>query len=191
MQRLIMPSFALVINLVFFISILGACTKDGYIYNYLNSIESSDVVVMNTGSFRATPPVTVTPLPDTKELKCLADNIYFESLIEPIAGQIAVANVTMNRVKSEWFPNTVCEVVWQSKQFSWTHDGRSDTPLVGKQYNAIYKLAEMVYTGKINDITEGATFYHADYVTPAWAKKMDRKVVKIGRHIFYWNKDIH
>lgn len=190
MQKLIMPTFALVINLAFFITILGACTKDGYIYNYLNSTESADVII-NAAVLKTTSPVIAAPLADTKELKCLADNIYFESLIEPIAGQIAVANVTMNRVKSEWFPNTVCEVVWQSKQFSWTHDGKSDNPLVGKQYNAIYKLAEMVYTGKINDITEGSTFYHADYVNPAWAKKMDRKVVKIGRHIFYWNKDIH
>lgn len=180
MKKLMIPTIAIAVNLAFVVTILGACSKGGYIYNYLNA-----------------PPKTLAThvagrvIVDGKELKCLADNIYFESLIEPIAGQIAVANVTMNRVASEHFPNTVCEVVWQSKQFSWTHDGKSDKPLAGKQYDDIYNLAEKVYTGKLPDITEGSTFYHADYVSPAWAKKMDRKVVKIGRHIFYWNKDIH
>lgn len=171
MKNTKMATLALAVNVTFIATIVSACSKDGYIYNYMNQKE-------------------VVQLPP-KQIRCLADNIYFESLIEPVAGQIAVANVTMNRVKSEWFPNTVCEVVWQNKQFSWTHDGKSDIPLVGKQYNDIYKLAQMVYTGQIEDITEGSTFYHADYVSPAWAKKMDRKVVKIGRHIFYWNKDIH
>ena len=150
-----------------------------------DSIEPAPVVV------KAQTSIAVNVILDVKEVGCLADNIYFESLIEPVAGQLAVANVTMNRVASEHFPNTVCEVVWQKKQFSWTHDGKSDKPLVGKQYDEIYNLAEMVYTGKLPDITEGSTFYHADYVNPSWAKKMDRKVVKIGRHIFYWNKDIH
>lgn len=135
-------------------------------------------------------PIAVNVVLDAKELECLANNIYFESLSEPVAGQIAVANVTMNRVASEYFPNTVCEVVWANSQFSWTHDGKSDTPVAGKQYNDIYKLAKDVYTGKIGDITEGSTFYHADYVNPGWAKRMDRKVVKIGAHIFYWHEGI-
>jgi len=62
------------------------------------------------------------------EIKCLADNIYFEALTESDAGKIAVANVTMNRVKHPAFPNSVCDVVWEPKQFSWTHDGKSDKP---------------------------------------------------------------
>lgn len=149
-----------------------------------DSIEPAPVVV------KAQTSIAVNVILDVKEVGCLADNIYFESLIEPVAGQIAVGNVTMNRVASKHFPNTVCEVVWQKKQFSWTHDGKSDKPLAGKKYDDIYKLAEMVYTSKLTDITEGSTFYHANYVNPAWAKKMDRKVVEIGRHIFYWNKDL-
>ena len=118
------------------------------------------------------------------ELKCLADNIYFEALIESQAGQIAVANVTMNRVKSKHFPNTVCDVVWERKQFSWTHDGKSDVPGSKKAYDRIYKVAKMVYDGTVPDITEGATFYHADYVNPSWNKVMTR-VAKIDSHIFY------
>jgi|DEB0MinimDraft_10_1074344.scaffolds.fasta_scaffold00577_19 spore germination cell wall hydrolase CwlJ-like protein len=155
-----------------------------FVWNTLTAAQPTPVAEVKSHHIVANIPT------DVKELKCLADNIYFESLIEPLAGQIAVANVTMNRVNSPHFPNTVCEVVWANKQFSWTHDGKSDTPVAGKQYDDIYKLAKDVYTGKISDITEGSTFYHADYVNPSWAKKMDRKVVKIGRHIFYWNKDL-
>ena len=121
------------------------------------------------------------------ELKCLADNIYFEALTESEAGQIAVANVTMNRVKHPAFPNTVCEVVWEPKQFSWTHDGKSDNPDSEKAYKEVYGIAESVYNGDIVDITEGATFYHADYVNPSWNKVMTR-VAKIDTHIFYTHK---
>jgi N-acetylmuramoyl-L-alanine amidase len=121
---------------------------------------------------------------DASEIKCLADNIYFEAVTESQAGQVAVANVTMNRVNSPKFPNNVCEVVWEPKQFSWTHDGKSDTPDDKKAYNEVYKIAQKVYYGNIVDITEGATFYHADYVNPSWAKVMER-VGKIDRHIFY------
>ena len=118
------------------------------------------------------------------EIKCLADNIYFEALTESEAGQVAVANVTMNRVKNPAFPNSVCEVVWEPKQFSWTHDGKSDEPSSKKHYDEVYEIAEAVYYGNIVDITEGATFYHADYVNPGWAKSMQR-VAKIDTHIFY------
>tara|TARA_Y100000389_G_scaffold82486_1_gene79095 strand:+ start:393 stop:965 length:573 start_codon:yes stop_codon:yes gene_type:complete len=185
-----LATLGLVVNATFIATILSACSTDGYIYNYLNPPIEKPV------TFKPPPEKLVTHMAgnviiNTKELKCLSDNIYFESLIEPIAGKIAVANVTMNRVASEHFPNTVCEVVWQKNQFSWTHDGKSDKPLAGKQYDDIYNLAKMVYIGELPDITEGSTFYHADYVNPGWAKKMDRKVVKIGAHIFYWNKDIH
>lgn len=118
------------------------------------------------------------------EIECLATNIYFEALTESEAGQVAVANVTMNRVKSKHFPNSVCEVVWEPKQFSWTHDGKSDRPSSQKKYKEVYEIAKAVYNGDIIDITEGATFYHADYVNPPWAKVMDR-VTQIDRHIFY------
>ena len=121
------------------------------------------------------------------ELKCLADNIYFEALTESDAGQIAVANVTMNRVKSKHFPNTVCDVVWEYKQFSWTHDGKSDVPGSKSAYKEVYEIAKAVYDGNIVDITEGSTFYHADYVNPSWNKVMTR-VAKIDTHIFYTHK---
>ena len=122
------------------------------------------------------------------EIKCLADNIYFEASVESDAGKIAVANVTMNRVKSKHFPNTVCEVVWEPKQFSWTHDGRSDNPGDTVLYSEIYEIARSVYNGNVVDITEGSTFYHADYISaPSWTKSM-KKIGQIDRHIFYYHE---
>tara|TARA_R110000744_G_scaffold77895_12_gene153532 strand:+ start:3643 stop:4134 length:492 start_codon:yes stop_codon:yes gene_type:complete len=123
-----------------------------------------------------------------KQITCLADNIYFESNNQSQVGQIAVANVTLNRVNSTHFPNTVCDVVWEHKQFSWTHDNKSDMPGDAVMYNSIYNLAELVYNGIIPDITEGSTFYHADYVDPYWATSMDEKVTTIDNHIFYKHK---
>jgi spore germination cell wall hydrolase CwlJ-like protein len=122
-----------------------------------------------------------------KEIECLATNVYFEALIESDIGRIAVANVTMNRVNSKHFPNTVCGVVWENKQFSWTHDGKSDVPTNKSGYEDIYEIAKAVYNGNILDITEGSTFYHADYANPYWTKVMTR-VVQFDTHIFYTHK---
>jgi len=66
---------------------------------------------------------TVTYTEINKEIKCLADNIYFEARNESVKGQVAVASVTKNRVKSKHYPNTICKVVWEHRQFSWTLDG--------------------------------------------------------------------
>lgn len=119
-----------------------------------------------------------------KEIQCLAKNIYFESRGEPLEGQIAVAHVTLNRVEHDYFPNTVCGVVWQNKQFSWTHDGLPDNPKNMMLWSDIKLLAKKIYNGEIQDNTSGSLFYHADYVRPFWAKKLERVAV-INVHIFY------
>ena len=122
-----------------------------------------------------------------QQITCLAQNIYFESRGEPEKGQIAVGNVTMNRVKSKYFPNTVCEVVWEPKQFSWTHTVKDPTPENQQKYNDIYNIAERVYNGSLKDITKGSTFYHATTVDPSWNKYMN-ETMKIGLHVFYQTK---
>ena len=73
---------------------------------------------------------------------CLALNVYFEARSEPINAQFAVAEVTMNRVNSDAYPDTVCEVVWQRKQFSWTHDGKSDNPKDGHAWRVALAVAK-------------------------------------------------
>lgn len=122
------------------------------------------------------------------EIFCLAKNIYFESRDQPWVGQIAVAQVTLNRVKDGRFPNTICKVVKQRKnrtcQFSWYCDGLSDTPKDRKRYREAVSTAIYAYKGEIPDITEGSLWYHALTVTPWWAKAYKR-TININDHIFY------
>jgi spore germination cell wall hydrolase CwlJ-like protein len=117
---------------------------------------------------------------------CLAQNMYFESRGESQVGQEFVAWVTLNRVMDTKFPNDICSVVWQDSQFSWTHDGKSDTPTdptAWAQAQAIAGEVLLAY-GVDRDPTEGATYFHADWVTPDWSKRFER-VVQIDGHIFY------
>ncbi|MDH5229562.1 MAG: cell wall hydrolase [Gammaproteobacteria bacterium] len=128
-----------------------------------------------------------------EELQCLAMNVYHEARGEPVEGQVAVALVTMNRVAAKNYPNTVCKVVWQRRQFSWTHDGRSDRPNDKKSWEQARKIANFVYNkytslksmsaGAI-DITKGALHYYAPkHADPYWAdyKEITRE---IGGHVF-------
>lgn len=123
-----------------------------------------------------------------KEIDCLTRNIYREAGIEPEDGMIAVGLVTMNRVKTEGFPETVCKVVNQKRkqtcQFSWVC--LQNLPRVDQRiYSYSRSLAIKVFFNhnKIVDTTQGALFYHADYVRPRWNNL--EVTTKIGRHIFY------
>jgi spore germination cell wall hydrolase CwlJ-like protein len=138
-------------------------------------------------------PVPPRPVPEAvfadvseKDRYCLAQNVYFESRGESKVGQGSVGWVTLNRVMDSDFPNTICEVVWQSNQFSWTHDGRSDTPKNSAAWATAQAIAAEVIGayGVDRDPTEGATYFHADHVNPKWAKRFNR-VVQIDGHIFY------
>ena len=124
-----------------------------------------------------------------EDLQCLAKNVYFEGRNQPWVGQVAIAQVTLNRVKSLAVPNTICEVVRQKKrnicQFSWYCDGKSDQPKDVKDYDKATDVAIQVYSGTIPDVTEGALWYHATYIRrPFWAYSM-KEMVKINEHIFY------
>lgn len=137
-----------------------------------------------------------------KQVECLADNIYFESAHEPTEGKIAVAFVTLNRVNSGHFANDICGVVKQKTQsvcqFSWYCEEKpyrlsytkSLTDAQEKMYNEIVQIAVYVYMNyeRMKDPTNGALFYHADYVNPQW--KNMKKTAVIGRHIFYIRKDL-
>jgi len=125
------------------------------------------------------------------EKMCLARAIYFEARSESRTGQIAVANVIMNRKVNRYYPNTVCRVVNQGAkrrtgcQFSFRCDGQSDIPRNKKSWRASIEIANLVMEGKLRDARlRGVTHYHADYVYPKWAKQF-RRVAKIGKHIFY------
>ena len=123
-----------------------------------------------------------------REVECLAKNIYYEAGSESRNGKIAVAEVTMNRVKSKQFPRTVCGVVYQKTrgtcQFSWVcEDGkRIRSTLAWKES---LQIAENILISKRKyGIIGNAMYFHADYVDPAWANEK-KLIVQIGRHIFY------
>jgi spore germination cell wall hydrolase CwlJ-like protein len=118
-----------------------------------------------------------------QNIACLARNIYFEARGEPLAGQYAVAEVTMNRVALAPPPRTVCSVVYQKSAFSWTDLAALPEP-DGEAWERAQQVAEAVYYGRHEPRLEGALFYHADYVKPEWAKEK-RRVARIGSHIFY------
>ena len=138
---------------------------------------------------------------------CLALNTYHEAKNQSLVGQIATAQVVMNRVEDKRFPNTICEVVKQGQtrpswedpkkeypikhrcQFSWYCDGKDDTPKNEKAWRKAQDVAFLVIYDKIKlDVTEGATHYHATYVRPSWAKTKKR-TTRIEKHIFYkWEK---
>lgn len=125
---------------------------------------------------------------------CLAANIYFEARGEPLKGQVAVAQVTMNRAGHD--PDRVCDEVLKPKQFSWTtklvgQDARLKPrahPQEEKAWALAKMIAQLALIGALMvDVTHGATHYHAKSVTPYWSKAYPR-VASIGSHIFYRNK---
>ncbi|MEE9411575.1 MAG: cell wall hydrolase [Methylococcales bacterium] len=127
---------------------------------------------------------------DIAELHCLALNNYFEARGESTAGQHAVASVVLNRVKHKGFPDTICGVVKQGGkklnrcQFSWWCDELSDEPRDQTAWKLSLKLATEMLQKQHEDITSGALWYHADYVSPYWTTSMNAGP-KIGKHIFY------
>ncbi len=122
-----------------------------------------------------------------REVEWLARNIYHEARGESWEGMLAVGVVTLNRVKSPDYPDTVEDVVKEYKQFSWFWDGMSDRVRNRTAWKKAKAAAAEVMLNPdlpISKQLEGVTHYHADYVAPYWAsKKME--VTTIGRHVFY------
>lgn len=122
--------------------------------------------------------------------RCLAEALYFEARGETLRGQFAVAEVIMNRVASKRFPNTVCGVVNQGTgrkfacQFTYTCDGRPETISEPRAWQRVGKVARAVLDGAPRPLTEGATHYHATWVSPDWSRKYTKTYAQ-GVHIFY------
>jgi len=139
---------------------------------------------------------------ENNEAYCLAKNLYFEAGNQPLAGKLAVAHVVKNRMESWQFPNTYCDVIHETKewrtswtgnvipklgmcQFSWFCDGKSDEPKDSKTWEECLLIAQsFIKEPNAIDITEGAMWYHADYILPYWAEHLN-ETVYINNHIFY------
>ncbi len=127
------------------------------------------------------------------QLLCLALNVYHEARGEPLIGQYAVAEVTMNRVASAAYPGTVCEVVYQKNwdrlrrryvgAFSWT-EFDSTPPIGSAAWLQAWAVAEAVYYEREAPRLKGALHYHARHVRPSWARGRE-PLARIGKHVFY------
>jgi spore germination cell wall hydrolase CwlJ-like protein len=122
--------------------------------------------------------------------RCLAEAIYFEARGEPLAGQVAVAEVVLNRVDSPDYPDSVCGVVQQGAhrlnacQFSYECDGKPERITERGSWALAGKIAQVMIEGRPRMLTGSATHYHATSVRPRWARRM-HKVARIGDHVFY------
>ena len=138
------------------------------------------------------PPGYVTAAEQTRQLECLTRNIYWEAASEPFEGKVAVAQVTLNRMQSGKFANSVCGVVHQKNvfyekvvcQFSWYCEGNHKVKAIHKpMWRESEEVAKKVLLeGFRLPSLHKALYYHAEYVNPGWKLP---KIEKIGRHIFY------
>ncbi|RYE01177.1 MAG: cell wall hydrolase [Sphingomonadales bacterium] len=120
-------------------------------------------------------------LPDS-ELHCLAVGVYYESKGEPLAGQLAVAEVILNRTTSGRFPRTVCSVIKQRGQFSFVRGGQLPKPPVNAQWRKAIAVAQVAQKDLWDSPAANALYFHARYVSPGWKRA---RVGTIGNHVFY------
>lgn len=119
---------------------------------------------------------------------CLAKAVYFEARSEPIEGQLAVADVVLNRAGSGKYPTEICKVITQKAQFSFIEDGRFPEPnKASKAWRKAVAVARLARHEIAQAVPEDVLWYHADYVAPVWRHGL-AKNEKIGVHIFYGPK---
>lgn len=121
----------------------------------------------------------------TDQMQCLAGAVYFESRGEPLAGQLAVAQVVINRSDDERWPASYCGVVYQRAQFSFVKNGRM--PNIRRSSNAWKRaksIARIAHEGLWESEAADAVYFHANYVRPKWSRRKER-TAQIDTHIFY------
>jgi len=122
-------------------------------------------------------------------ITCLSRTIYWEAKGEAGVGMESIANVVMNRLGHEGFPDTICEVVKQGReqgscQFSWWCDGRSDDAEEEKAYAIAKEIARKALNRQLADRTGGAMYFHQRQQSPDWSEEYIRTVT-VGEHVFY------
>lgn len=125
----------------------------------------------------------VMPAALDRELRCLATGIYFESKGEPLSGQLAVAEVILNRTRSGRFPTDVCDVLTQRGQFSFVRGGRlPDVSPARRAWRTAVAVAQVAQQELWESKASEALYFHARYVSPSWKRA---RIASLGNHIFY------
>jgi len=125
---------------------------------------------------------TMHPRPLGPETACLARTVYLEASNQTLKGQLAVAQVVLNRMKSHTYPRSACAVVGQHGQFAQADDDSS--PASSKPWTTAVAIANIAEDGRMAEVAPGAMFFHATYVSPAWSQDHER-IGQVGDHIFY------
>ena len=121
----------------------------------------------------------------SEQLHCLAGAVYFEARGEPLAGQLAVAQVVINRADARSFPDSYCGVVYQRAQFSFVRGSRMPVIKTGSAaWKRAKSIARIAHGGMWDSEAEDSLYFHAKYVRPSWSRKKDRRAT-ISSHIFY------
>jgi hypothetical protein len=120
-----------------------------------------------------------------REMECLANAVYFEARSEPIEGQLAVAEVVLNRAASGRYPTDLCAVITQKAQFSFIRRGRFPSADRGSEaWKKAVAIASIARQKLAANLPSSVLWYHATYVSPKWGRRLTRQT-QIGLHIFY------
>lgn len=137
------------------------------------------------GSLRELVVTTDTDFTLSEQMQCLAGAVYFEARGEPLAGQLAVAQVVINRAESERFPSSYCDVVFQRAQFSFVRGGEMPRIKTGSQaWHRAKAIARIAHEGMWDSEAQDSLYFHAKYVSPSWSRKKVARAT-INQHIFY------
>lgn len=148
-------------------------------------LQTQTAVVYDAGFLASRPPAD-----GGEQWECLAKALYFEARGESVRGIFAVGEVILNRVDSNAYPDTLCDVINQGTgrlyacQFSYTCDGRAEVISEQTAWQNVGKVARLLIDGAPRELTDGATHYHTRAVSPSWAKRFPRTAA-IGSHYFY------
>jgi spore germination cell wall hydrolase CwlJ-like protein len=146
------------------------------------SADTQSAVPLSAESLDAMVAATEHREPENEDLRCIATGVFFESANQALEGQLAVANVILNRVESGRFAATPCAVLTQRGQFSFVRRGVVPTPPNDRRWQRAVAVARIAAEDRWNDPVPGALFFHATYVSPGWNRP---RVARLGDHIFY------
>jgi spore germination cell wall hydrolase CwlJ-like protein len=193
-QAAIAQEAGLVADLAIYLAAETAATREAMDGPRLKPAKATGDVLTSTDPIEALASFDFTTLTmaklDGEERTCLAQAIYYEARSEPRIGQLAVADVVLNRVASAVYPNSICQVVFQGStrrtgcQFSFTCDGSMHARVNKRKWKESEDLAGAILAGIRAPVSRNATHYHANYVTPHWADSLT-PTATIGTHKFY------
>ena len=153
--------------------------------NVADAIQFTDPVLPGPASLGTLVASYATAAVNDREQDCLAGAVYFEARSEPIEGQLAVAEVVINRTRSGRYPTGICAVVTQPAQFSFVRGGRlPQADRNSEAWRRAVAISRIALDRLASGVSRSVLWYHATYVSPSWGRRL-RRESQIGLHIFY------